>query len=89
MLLTKFNISSKTVALHYNKQPEFANKKAYSLNIVIGKINAGWMGAGYKGGCTLYLAINCPQPYIKNPPMRKKFIQIGATRNAQIVPLCY
>ncbi len=49
-------------------------------------------GAGYVGGWTFYLALNCPdmrQPGgVRWMHQYRKMIQIGITRNANRVPYC-
>jgi hypothetical protein len=52
-----------------------------NIQILFGK------GAGYIGGSTLFVAVNCKSPF--GPGMyRRKFLQVGWTTNANKVPFC-
>jgi hypothetical protein len=62
------------------KAKSYGGQKAYRFQI--------GMGAGCKGGATIYLAINCHSRKFEQRLCGRKLIQAGITRNANLVPYC-
>lgn len=58
-----------------------------TYRVLVGR--GSWIGAGYIGGFTAFLAVNCPRPVAKRGARsyyQLRRFQAGITRNANRVP---